>query len=497
MNCPNCHNHLPDEARFCNLCGAVVTKYSAPEGFQIDPSSGFYYQSQTWNDPNSGKPVQWVTWFDPQSGEYQQVSYPAEEPGTQPEQKPAEKEETEPTPEPMAEPEVAVVPEPEDVLAFAPQPEPEPVLVQQPAIQIPKDFIYDPASGVYYKAELGVDPATAASGTWYTYFYPATGDLQKIFYAQPETSTVKPRKTADKTTVASQSKTAKPRRKNTVIIVVLILLAVSVGSLCLIWFQGDEILLKFLSPSLSHAADASSNPQSQVVSSSIETTPSAEQEQDNQDDDTPQEDPDDNTQQEDPDDNTQQEDQDDETSQEDQHEQNDESETDEDSGQSDLNNEYKDTHYFYILVTVTNPKTLLLQDYMSEEGMYKSDPATYADQDNRKGYVITKKEAELYVDMFGYYITRNENLEPEFQNELVLFSDLTFVWITNMYEYMMLLEGDFHIENETIYLSVENIESGREFGQWPMAFEIIGDGTIRLKSSAIGTMSAGDLFHKE
>ncbi len=156
MICHNCQTSLPDEARFCRVCGEPVTAFAPPEGFEIDPVSLRYFR----NDGVIAN-AQYTTWFDPDTGQYEQSSTPVEPP-------PAEPEPFVPEPEPIPEPE----PEPEHV--------PEPV---PPPVNIP--FTLDPSSGLYYTATPGTDPATGAAGHWYTWFYPETGEFKQAFSPDP------------------------------------------------------------------------------------------------------------------------------------------------------------------------------------------------------------------------------------------------------------------------------------------------------------------------
>ncbi|MDR2547125.1 MAG: zinc ribbon domain-containing protein [Lachnospiraceae bacterium] len=82
--CPNCGNQLPADALFCNICGETLTatlqpqpqQMSIPEGFLLDPNTGYYYKAMPGNDPATGISGMWYTWFYPESGEYQQQFYP-------------------------------------------------------------------------------------------------------------------------------------------------------------------------------------------------------------------------------------------------------------------------------------------------------------------------------------------------------------------------------------------------------------------------------------
>jgi len=139
---------------FCNNCGNTVTVYDPPEGYVLDPESLRYYSSQ-FDDAGT----QWVTWFDANTGEYEQYSYPAEQPALEPES-PSD-------PEPISEPQPIPEPEPE-------QPAPQP--------NVPDGFVFDTNSGAYYKAMPGNDLATGVAGYWYTWFYPETGEYQQQFY---------------------------------------------------------------------------------------------------------------------------------------------------------------------------------------------------------------------------------------------------------------------------------------------------------------------------
>ena len=76
MNCRNCQNFLPDDAIFCNMCGADVVVASIPEGYTLDPASGLCYQTVPGTDPTTGQPGNWVTWLNAATGEYTQNFYP-------------------------------------------------------------------------------------------------------------------------------------------------------------------------------------------------------------------------------------------------------------------------------------------------------------------------------------------------------------------------------------------------------------------------------------
>jgi hypothetical protein len=47
--------------------------HTPPEGFTLDPNSGFYYLYTKSQNPQTGRNEQWITWFNPQTGGYQQV----------------------------------------------------------------------------------------------------------------------------------------------------------------------------------------------------------------------------------------------------------------------------------------------------------------------------------------------------------------------------------------------------------------------------------------
>jgi hypothetical protein len=135
----NCQHELHDGARFCGGCGETVTVYDPPGGFTLDPDSRRYYRSETLSDGSL-----LVTWFNASTGEYEEVSYPGEQPA--------------PTPAPL--------PVPSVTQKFAP----------------PEGFIFDQNSGLYYKVMPGKDPATGVFGQWYTWFYPDTDEYKQIFY---------------------------------------------------------------------------------------------------------------------------------------------------------------------------------------------------------------------------------------------------------------------------------------------------------------------------
>lgn len=234
MNCPNCNSILPDAARFCDLCGSIVTKYMPPEGFEIDPESLLFYRSDRGNDPDTGAPVQWVTWFDPNTGEYRQVSYPVEA-QPEPEALPLP-EEPEPEPEPVSEP----VPEPVPVHTIVDEPaqQPEP----QPQAPIPEGFTYDSNSGVCYITTPGTDPATGAAGNWYTWFYPSNGEYKQVFYPA-ETVPQSPRKPdRRKASEPVRRISVKPgsngKSKTRILLVLLPLFALLGGSAFAFWQAG-------------------------------------------------------------------------------------------------------------------------------------------------------------------------------------------------------------------------------------------------------------------
>ena len=52
----------------------------------------------------------------------------------------------------------------------------------------PIGFSFDPDSGLYYQTKEGIDPATRQHGQWVTWFYPETGEINKVFYEAPEKS---------------------------------------------------------------------------------------------------------------------------------------------------------------------------------------------------------------------------------------------------------------------------------------------------------------------
>ncbi len=184
MKCYNCQTSLPDDARFCRVCGAPVTAFAPPEGFEIDPVSLRYFR----NDGVIAN-TQYTTWFDPDTGEYEQSGVPIEPPPAEPEPTPV----IVPVPEPIPAPESISVPEP------TPEPIPESVPVpksipMQPHVNIPPGFVLDPSSGLYYTPTPGTDPVTGAAGTWYTWFYPDTGEYKQSF--NPAAKPVQTRSTA-------------------------------------------------------------------------------------------------------------------------------------------------------------------------------------------------------------------------------------------------------------------------------------------------------------
>jgi len=52
----------------------------------------------------------------------------------------------------------------------------------------PIGFSFDPDSGLYYEMKEGKDYATGKHGQWVAWFYPETGELNKVFYETPEKS---------------------------------------------------------------------------------------------------------------------------------------------------------------------------------------------------------------------------------------------------------------------------------------------------------------------
>ena len=58
-----------------------------PNGFQLDPGSGLYYQETHGYDPETGVPVRLITWYNPADGMYHQTAYPVQQPdATMPEE---------------------------------------------------------------------------------------------------------------------------------------------------------------------------------------------------------------------------------------------------------------------------------------------------------------------------------------------------------------------------------------------------------------------------
>lgn len=249
MLCPNCRNSLPDGAKYCNLCRTEMPVYTAPDGFSYDSSCNRYYRSEPGWD-QAGAPVNWVTWFNAVTGEYQQVSYPAQQP--EPQAAPAPEPEaplapalppepvsnapaTPPPPEapapqaeelagalltePMGGSDPAPPPEPAPTLNIppeaiepAPEPQPQPELTAAPQSPAPAPetppveprpapppppeatapppppagYAFDPNRGLYYQSVIGTDPQTGAPVQLVTYYNPATGEYTRESYPLPQ-----------------------------------------------------------------------------------------------------------------------------------------------------------------------------------------------------------------------------------------------------------------------------------------------------------------------
>ena len=126
MFCSSCGTPIPEDSRFCEVCGSLVetdpmpvvthtSVYEAvlepvtepvpepasvvktqmpPEGFEYDPNSGLYYIITKTPNPETGDHGQWVTWFYPETGEFKQdfTPDPIQPPGVRkPAEKPAKK----------------------------------------------------------------------------------------------------------------------------------------------------------------------------------------------------------------------------------------------------------------------------------------------------------------------------------------------------------------------------------------------------------------------